>query len=237
MYSYDSRIRYSECDDNCRLKPEALINYFQDASTFQSEDLGVGISYLMPRNMVWVLVSWQIEITRFPGLGEQVEIGTFPHDFKGFMGSRNFFLKTKEGEMLAKANTLWTLLNFDSMKPTMPPADMLEKYPVEPCLEMNYTGRKIMVGDGGVKKTAIVVCKRHLDSNNHVNNAQYVSMAAEYLEPDFEIGGLRVEYKVQAHLNDVLVPYVVKEEDRLVVSLRTEQDTVYVNVEFIRRGA
>lgn len=232
MYSYDSRIRYSECDDKCRLKSEALINYFQDASTFQSEDLGVGISYLIPRNMVWVLVSWQIEIERWPQLGECVEICTFPHGFKGFMGLRNFFMRTKAGEILAKANTVWTLLNFDTMKPIMPPADMLEKYPVEPCLEMNYAGRKIVVGENGEKKAPIVVCKRHLDSNNHVNNAQYVSMAAEYLENDFEVVGLRVEYKAQAHLNDVLIPYVVKEEDKVVVSLRNEQDNVYVNVEF-----
>lgn len=208
------------------------MNYFQDASTFQSEDLGVGINYLLPRNLVWVLVSWQIEIERWPILGEHVEICTFPHDFKGFMGSRNFFIQTKEGEMLAKANTLWTLLSFDTMKPAMPPADMLEKYPVEPCLEMNYAGRKIAVGENGEKKSPIVVCKRHLDSNHHVNNAQYVSMAAEYLPVEFEMTGLRVEYKAQAHLGDVLVPYVVQEQKRVVVSLRNEQDTVYVNVEF-----
>lgn len=235
MYSYDSRIRYSECDGQCRLKLESLLNYFQDASTFQSEDLGVGLSYLMPRNMVWVLVSWQIEIERYPVLGEWVEICTFPYDFKGFMGSRNFFMRTKDGEILAKANTLWTLLNFDTMKPTMPPEDMLEKYPLEPRLEMNYAGRKIVVGEDGAKCEPIVVRKQHLDSNNHVNNAQYVSMAVECLPETFEIAGLRVEYKVQAHLNDVLVPYVVKNGDKVVVSLRDEQDTVYVNAEFTAR--
>ena len=56
MYSFDSRIRYSECDENCKLRLDALMNYFQDASTFQSENLGVGFSYLVPRNLVWVLV-------------------------------------------------------------------------------------------------------------------------------------------------------------------------------------
>ena len=127
MYSFDSRIRYSECDENCKLRLDALMNYFQDASTFQSENLGVGFSYLVPRNLVWVLVSWQVEIIRYPALGEEVEIGTLPYDFKGFIGSRNFCMKTKGGEMLAKANSIWTLLNFDSMKPALPPADMLEK--------------------------------------------------------------------------------------------------------------
>lgn len=231
MYSFDSRIRYSECDENCKLRLDALMNYFQDASTFQSENLGVGFSYLVPRNLVWVLVSWQVEIIRYPALGEEVEIGTLPYDFKGFIGSRNFCMKTKGGEMLAKANSIWTLLNFDSMKPALPPADMLEKYPVEPRLDMNYEGRKITVNDGGACEEPIVVQRQHLDSNNHVNNAQYIIMAIQYLPQDFEVRNLRVEYKKQAHLGDVLIPYVVTEGDKVVISLRDDTGAAYVNVE------
>ena len=232
MFYFDSRIRYSECDSNCKLTLEDLLNYFQDASTFQSEDLGVGFAYLVPRNLVWVLASWQIEIKRMPALGERVEIGTMPYDFKGFLGYRNFFMRTKEGEMLAKASSLWTLLNFDTMKPTMPTQEMLDYYPIEPRLEMDYSSRKIVVGEDGQKQEPVVVRKQYLDSNNHVNNAQYVSIAGDYMPEDFTIGGLRVEYKKQAHLNDVLVPYVVKSSDKVVVSLRDENDAVYVNAEF-----
>ena len=42
-YEFTSRIRYSETDTNGNLSLEALMNYFQDASTFQSEELGVGL--------------------------------------------------------------------------------------------------------------------------------------------------------------------------------------------------
>ena len=172
-----------------------------------------------------------MEIARYPALGEEVEIGTLPYDFKGFIGSRNFCMKTKGGEMLAKANSIWTLLNFDSMKPALPPADMLEKYPVEPRLDMNYEGRKITVNDGDACEDPIVVQRQHLDSNNHVNNAQYIIMAIQYLPQDFEVRNLRVEYKKQAHLGDVLIPYVVTEGDKVVISLRDDTGAVYVNVE------
>ena len=36
-YYFDSRIRYSELDENLCLPLHGLINYFQDCSTFQSE--------------------------------------------------------------------------------------------------------------------------------------------------------------------------------------------------------
>lgn len=232
MYCFNSRIRYSECDSKCNLRLEALLNYFQDASTFQSEEVGAGFSYLVPRNLVWVLASWQIEINRYPQLGEKVIIGTHPHDFKGFLGARNFCMMTEEGERLAKANTLWTLLNFDTMKPVMAPEELVNKYEVEPPLDMEYAGRKIQVVGEVVPGEPIVVRKQHLDSNYHVNNAQYVSMAVDCLPEGFNIGGLRVEYKKQAHLNDVLFPFVAREGGKIVVSLRDENDAVYVNAEF-----
>lgn len=235
MFCFESKIRYSECNALCKLSPESLLNYFQDCSTFQSESLGVGFEYLTSRNLVWVLASWQVIVHRYPQLGEDVIIGTFPYDFKGFLGYRNFFMKTKEGEMLAEANSLWTLLNFDTMKPAMPTAEQLEKYRVEPRLDMEYAGRKIVFGSDGEAYEPVIVRKQHLDSNDHVNNGQYISIASDYLPDDFDIYQIRAEYKKQAHLHDVMVPYVVKEEGRVVVSLRDESGGVYMNGEFTGR--
>ena len=62
MYSFESRIRYSETGSDGKLTILSLMDYFQDCSTLQSEDLGVGLSYLLERNMVWVVSSWQIAI-------------------------------------------------------------------------------------------------------------------------------------------------------------------------------
>ena len=36
MYEFDSRVRYSEVDHHGTMTVPALINYFQDCSTFQS---------------------------------------------------------------------------------------------------------------------------------------------------------------------------------------------------------
>ena len=124
-------------------------------------------------------------------------------------------------------------MNFDTMKPVMAPKELTDKYTLEPPLEMEYAGRKIHIEGDGVDGEPILVRMQHLDSNLHVNNAQYVSMAVDSLPQDFQIGGLRVEYKKQAHLNDTLYPHVIEQTDgRKVVSLRGEEADVYVNVEF-----
>ena len=236
MYSFDCKIRYSECDSEGRLTLAALLNYFQDCSTFQSEALDVGIEYLKEKHLVWVLSFWQIEVERYPRLCEEVEIGTFPYAFKAFMGNRNFFMRSAGGAYVAKANSLWSLLNTDTMKPVLPTEDLLNIYPLEPMLEKDYASRKIAVPEGGVQGEPVVVKKHHLDTNHHVNNGQYINIAMEYLPEGLltqrGIRSLRAEYKMQAFLNDVLYPYIICKEDGVIISLRNEEGKPYVNVEF-----
>lgn len=237
MYSFDSRIRYSETDSEGRLTLESLLDYFQDCSTFQSEDLGVGLRYLAERNAVWVLSSWQVVIDRLPDLCEQVTVGTFPYAFKGCFGNRNFFLKDKEGNFLAKANTLWTYLDTKTFKPLRLSEEMLSKYSMEERLPMHYAGRKIEVPQDGSFAKEMVVMPWHLDTNHHVNNVQYVRMALSVLPNRFPVAQMRAEYKKQAFLDDVLYPYVVNKkgdegQDIRVVSLQDACGGVYANVEF-----
>ena len=51
MYSFSTRVRYSEVDSNLTLSFPAIINYFQDCSIFHSEDLGIGIDFLKKGNI------------------------------------------------------------------------------------------------------------------------------------------------------------------------------------------
>ena len=235
MYSFESRIRYSESDCEGKLTMASLLNYFQDCSTFQSEDLGLGLKYMKELNMVWVLSSWQIVVDRYPDMGERVQIATLPYDFRGFLGSRNFMMKTMDGEYLAKANSLWSLLDLTTGKPTTPTDAMREGYMIEEKIPMDYAPRKIVIPQDGVFEEEIVVKKHHLDTNHHVNNAQYVNIAMNFLPEQFVIGQLRAEYKMQAFLGDVFHPYVVEQDSKCVVALMNDSNKPYVVVEFTQK--
>lgn len=214
MYSFDSRIRYSEVDSNAVLTLESLIDYFQDCSTFQTEDGPASMEYLRSRNMAWVISSWQIEINRLPRLCEEVTIGTIPYMLKGPVGLRNFFMKTKIGEMLAVANSVWTLFDFVKGVPTRVTPEILEAYPIEDKLEMEYLDRKIAIPEGEVfNGEEIVIRKNHLDTNNHVNNGQYIRMAVDCLGGSMKnVLSMRADYRKQALLGDVLYPVVIKSQ-------------------------
>lgn len=235
MYTFDSRIRYSETDSEGRLTMAALINYFQDCSIFHSEDVGLGLRYLRQRNLVWVLSSWQIVVERYPQMGERVTIGTCPYDMKGFLGYRNFWMEDEGGNYTARANSLWSLLDTAAGKPSTVTMEMAEGYGLGKKLEMEYAPRKIAIPQGGTTREPIIVKQHHIDTNHHVNNQQFVDMAMDFLPEDFAVVQLRAEYKKQAFLDDVLIPYVAKEGTRLVVSLTDQGGLPYVVIEFTKR--
>ncbi len=224
MYTFESRIRYSEVDKNALLTIESLIDYFQDCSTFQTEDGPASMAYLRQRGIAWVLSSWQIEINRYPKLCERVIIGTIPHEIKGYFGVRNFFMDTREGERLAVANSMWTLYDFEKGVPTRVTPEIIAAYPLEEKLDMDYEPRKIIIPTEGERFLGeeILVRRRHLDTNNHVNNGQFIRMAIESL-PDRETKprSLRAEYKKQAMLGDRLYPEVIKvsKNDRMAYTI------------------
>lgn len=236
MYSYQSRIRYSELDETGHLRLESLLDYFQDCSTFQSEDLGLGVEYLREFHMVWVMSSWQIVAERYPKLGETVTVGTFPYEFKGFVGYRNFLMADEAGKLLAYANTLWSLLDTRTGKPAKPTQEMLEKYVLEPKMEMDYAPRKIRLPEELLKEgEPVPVRPHHLDVNHHVNNGQFVRIAMESLKSNFQVRQLRAEYKKQVMLGEVLIPYTaVTEDEKFVVVLKNKEGAVCCVVELCK---
>lgn len=231
MYSLEGRVRYSEIGSNGELSLQSVLDYFQDASTFHSEDLGVGLDYLEKRNRVWLLSAWQIVAERYPKLGEYIRIVTFPYDFKGFIGFRNFYMEDKEGNKIAYANSIWTLMDLETMKPARVSDEMKEKYILSEKLPMEYAPRKIEITDRGEQKETIVIKNHHLDTNCHVNNGQYLRIAMDYLPAGTVIRQMRAEYKKSALLGDHVVPFIKKDNERYTILLSREDSEIYAIIE------
>jgi acyl-ACP thioesterase len=98
---------------------------------------------------------------------------------------------------------------------------------------MKYSPRKIAVPkSGGEPMEEITVRLHHLDTNRHMNNAQYVHFAAMYLPADAEVGELRVEYRRQAMLGEHILPVLYRTaDDILLVSMNGEDGRPYAVVE------
>ena len=236
MYTYNSRIRYSEIDKDGKLSLISLLNYFQDCSTFHSEDLGLGYNYLLGRDLLWVLSAWQIVVKRYPALCEKVIIGTAPYEFRSVIGFRNFWMKTEEGEELASANSVWTLLDTKRGRPAKPTAEIINGYQLAPKYPMDYADRKITIPGEGVTLPPVEVKPHHLDTNKHVNNGQYINIALDLLTDnnptENEIRQLRAEYRKSAVLGNIMYPKLISFEGTEIISFKDPDGNPYCVTEF-----
>ena len=233
MHKIECRVRYSECATDNKMKLPAIINYFQDCTTDNSEQIGVGHDYLVERKRAWILNSWQVEINRRPQVRESIEVSTWATGFKGVFGPRDFLMKTSDGEELARAHSLWVYIDTESGRPVKPADEEITVYEVGEPILMEEVSRKIKVPEGAVEVDTFPIHKYHIDTNAHVNNSKYVELACEGLPDEFEVHKLRVEYKKAAVFGDKIVLKRVIEQERIVAELCDEEGNTYAVVEFI----
>ena len=233
MYTFESRIRFSEVDHHETITLPGIINYFQDCSTFHSEDMGLGIDALKKKQKVWILSFWQVIVNRYPGMGEKIAVSTWATGFQGLYGTRNFQMKDENQEVLAYANSIWVYMDMEKGRPAKPDPEEIAVYGVEPALDMEYASRKIRLPETVVEGPAFPVRKFQIDTNEHVNNCQYVEMALEALEEEIQVREIRVEYKKSARYQDIIVPKIAREENRTVVELCDTQGKPYAVVELM----
>ena len=239
MYSFDSRVRYSECDSKWRLTIPAMVNYLQDCSTFHSENVGLGMKYLSEQHQGWILAAWMIEINRLPEFGEHITISTWCTDMGRLDAKRNFTIVDDSGEACVRADSEWYLYDLAAERIIRIP-EIERTYIVEgeKRLDMPPMRRKIPLEGEAKLADPIAVGPQHLDTNQHVNNAQYVLFAADALA---ELGLaaptdiLSVQYRNMARAGDTIVPEVHESEGGHTVALTDGGTTTYAVVRFQER--
>lgn len=219
MYEFQSKVRYSEINEQGNLSLNGVINYFQDITNFHSESLGDGLKRAEQKQQFWMLIFWQIVIDKYPVHAENIRVGTSPYDFAGNLGLRNFVIMDMDGEYMVRANSIWTMVDGNTGRPMRVPKETQELYGFAEPIPMDYAPRKIKLLEHMEPAESVKVTRHMIDSNHHVNNGQYVQIAVDLLPAGIEVGELRVEYKKQAMLGDEIIPYIGQEEERYVVSL------------------
>lgn len=231
MYTFESRVRFSETDEEEKLSLEGVLNYLQDCCVFHSQDAGVGNAWQRERDKVWMLASWQIIIDERPALFEKITIGTQPYEFSGLYGKRNHWIWGSDGRVCVKAASHWCIVSPTTGKVARITDEDKAAYDVAPPMEMDYAPRKILLLRGGERRDAFRVGRRDLDSNHHVNNARYVLMAMDYLPDGLKPAQVRAEYRAQATLGSLIIPVVTSENGVFTVSLEGEDGAPYAIVE------
>ena len=236
MYQMKRQVTYSQVGSDLKTDIATITYFFQDCALFHSESIGKGVDNLEAAKNAWFLSGWQIEVMRYPEYRENITVRTWPHEFKGLYGSRNFDILDEAGQRIVQANSIWIFMDLENMRPAKPAEQDIEGYDMEPALPMDYAPRKIkMLGVECITDRTpepIRVRRSFIDSNHHVNNGRYVALAMDYIEGAAQITTLRVDYRKAAAMGDILYPKLLVVDGLRQVIFEDESGQPYVIVEF-----
>ena len=238
MYTFTSRVRHSEVDENGNLSIPAIMKYMTDCAMFDSIAINYDLDRLNENDLGWYITEWQIRINERPVLGQEIVINTWAYKFRGMMGFRNFDIETLDGRHLIESDSMWVLMNLKTLKPARVPEDMSGGFLSETGVHRKWLGRRIDKCDEFVKKQengeadyTFTVRQMHIDTNHHMNNARYIEAATECLD-DADVSYIRAHYKQAAYKGDVVKVSNADIDNGMQVALYND-DTEFADIEML----
>lgn len=179
----EHQVRGYEAGIARNLKFVNCLHYLQDAAEIHAERIGVGLSHLHGKGLLWVLSGYHIRIDRYPMIGERVRVATWPSGWHRLFALREFVFLDADGGVYGAATSAWLLIRADNHHPVRP----REHLP-----EIAFDSRRVLADSFSrlppferADHTAVFRVRLHdLDVNRHVNNAVYVEWALEAVPPE-----------------------------------------------------
>ena len=102
--SMDFFIHTRDVNYNDIIKPTALLDMFQDLAGIHASELGVGYDVLKEKNYAWVILYQRYEMNAIPPYLDVVNLTTWPKPKNRLEFEREYLLKDKKGNELAKGD-------------------------------------------------------------------------------------------------------------------------------------
>ncbi len=160
-----------------------LLNFLQEAARDHAALLKVSIFDLLDRGLTWILSRYHIRIPRYPSMGDEIEVTTWPSGKKGVFALRDFDVRDGAGRLLLEATSSWLVITLDGKQPVKMDTIFLDGHILEKRAVEDAFGR--LEGPSRADfEAAFRVRRTDIDFNRHVNNVSYIDWAIEGMPED-----------------------------------------------------
>jgi len=162
----------------------SLFNRFQDIAGLHAASLQVGYDELRAAKLAWVLSRIKVQIHSLPRWGETVHLATWPKGIERLFAMRDFCMTNDQGEVLVAATSAWLLIDIDKGRPRR-----IETLPIDlqfpnALHALKDPLDKIQIPEGLLPVFEKPIWLSDIDTNRHVNNAQYAKWITDCFSQD-----------------------------------------------------
>jgi medium-chain acyl-[acyl-carrier-protein] hydrolase len=201
------RIHSFEIDVKGNATLQILCKYMQESAWHHAENLGVGFSHLIKKNLVWVLSNQIIKIDSFPKWDEIISIHTWRSGKGRLSYFRDFKILNDKNQVISSATTKWYAIDLTTRRPQNL-EDYFDFQISDSEQVVSYKVVKIEPVTSGNNMKTFEVGYSDLDVNEHVNNVKYIEWILEYFPLEFRksyiLRSLEINYLNEARYGDEL---------------------------------
>lgn len=232
MYRIHDLVTTSKTGEDGHLKLVSAFQMMQDCSELWFSSEPEFEAYMQENNMTQLLYSRQVDIIRIPKYKEKLTISTGVYECYGYYGFRNTVITDEQGLPCYATWSTGVCVNHSTGRLSKMDADVVSCMTFDKKYDMEYLDRKVIVPQGDfLDFEPVKVTLDDIDYNRHMNNAQYIRIACEYIPADFLIRRARVEYKRPAKQGDLLFPQMLRYEEKIYIVINGA-DGVFALIEF-----
>ena len=216
-----------------KLKTSELLYILQEVASEHCEIIGYSGDVVGRMGLLWVIVRQKLEVYRYPKNGEEILVRTWPNpDRHGFF-PRQYVIESMDGEKLAAACAIWSLVDVSSRKLIRP-----ENYGI---VFGGLTSEEDQPKPRGTVKLEqteareFVVPEEYLDVNQHMNNTRYYDLAEDSIgawTDTAELAELTTEYVSEALLGDKLTVRYGTDGESWYVTGDTDKTVFRMNLRY-----
>ena len=223
-------VHFSDVDKNNILKPSALLNYLQEIGSLHTDSVKLGLYQVPILHFAWIVLGWKIKINSLPKWNDQLRVVTWPRSFNNFFYFRDYEIYNNKDEKIACATSKWICFDTENQR--------IEKVSEKVTSLLPTDGTTIFDEKFGKMKEPLsyentffyTILKHDIDTNNHLNNVKYLTLALEVL-PDSvsstDISEIEIMYKNSSYLHeDIVCLYHKETEKEHIVTIKSKDQTI-----------
>jgi acyl-ACP thioesterase len=207
-----------EVDFRARARPVTLLNYLQDAAGDHAALLGFSLFDLLKINKTWLLSRYHIRVQRYPEIGEEVTVTTWPSGTQRIFALRDFEMADGNGKLVAAATSSWVLWDIPAKQPLQLDERLRSEFVLEKrAIDDPFEPLPTLPAPGTPdRELDCRVGMQDIDFNNHVTYDVYIQWALETVPEDEQRScvpaEIEVSYRAEAFYGDDIVSRLKKSD-------------------------
>ena len=174
---------HHECGADAVLKLNCMLDYFQDIAACHADLLGIGMKDLLNLHQLWVLSRLRLRFRRYPKLGENLTVMTYPTGLNRLFATRQYQLIAENGDRIVEATSFWIVIDDAKFRPVKP-FKMLGEFADRNSDKPRFFTELDKIPEPETPMETLLeyqVLHSNIDLNRHLNNAFYGSYIVDTL--------------------------------------------------------